>query len=440
MTKGVWESAFVAALFALHPLQVESVLWISERKGLLCGLFWVLTLFAYSVYVARGGRKLYFFVLLFFTLGLLSKTMIVTLPFVLILMDYWPLGRVLPEEGEGWGDTSNTGKIVPFSRLFGEKLPFLLLTLCAGAITYIAQVKAGYVSNYPLGARVSNAIVSWVAYIPKLIWPRSLAVFYPHPWLDRVVIPAWKLGGSIFLLAGITIIVIFWVKRRPYLAVGWFWYLGTLVPVIGLIQVGNQAMADRYAYIPSIGIFIMIAWGVPELAREWRFRRYILSSLAIPYLVLLMVMTTSQISHWRSSVSLFEHAVEVIPNNWRIQVNLGQALLDEGRIKEAISEFQMMLLVAPSHDEALAYKAFAINGLGMAYERQGQKDKAMEKFFEAIRIYPELVVANNNLGEILSRQGRHKEAIYYFQQAVKHRPTSAVAHQNLVKSLAAMNM
>ena len=440
MTRALWESAFVAALFAVHPLHAESVLWISERKGLLCGLFWVLTLMAYSVYVARGKRRWYFYLLMFFTLGLLSKTMIVTLPFVLMLLDYWPLGRVSTEAGRGWGVTMNPGEMVSFSRLFGEKLPLIFLMLCACVFTYVAQFKASYVSNYPLGARVSNAIVSWAAYIPKLIWPDALAVYYPHPWLDRVVIPAWKLGCSIFLLAGITTLVILWVRRRPYLAVGWFWYLGTLVPVIGLIQVGNQAMADRYAYIPSIGIFIMIAWSIADLLRGRRFRRYILSSLAIPYLILLMVMTSSQAAHWRSGVSLFEHAVEVIPNNWRIQVNLGQALLDEGRINEAISNFQMMLLIAPSHDEALPYKAFAINGLGMAYERQGKKDKARKQYLEAIHIYPEFAAANNNLGEILSRQGRHEEATYYFQQAVKNRPTSALAHRNLARSLAALGM
>src|SRR4030066_1099320 len=307
-TRDIRKSAFVAALFAVHPLHVESVVWVSERKDVLCGLFWVLTVFAYTIYVERGGRKRYLLVLLFFVFGLLSKPMIVPLPFVLMLLDYWPFGRVTPEIDIGRATKEGKGEIVPFRYLFGEKLPLVFLMLCLCALTYIAQFTGGFVSDYPLGARVSNAAVSWVAYLFKLFWPPSLAIFYPHPWLDHAVIPSWKLGGSIFILVAITLMVILWIRRRPYLAVGWFWYFGTLFPVIGLIQVGNQAMADRYTYIPSIGIFIMIAWGIPDLVRGWRFRRYILRSLAISYLLLLMVMTTYQITHWRSSVSLFEHA------------------------------------------------------------------------------------------------------------------------------------
>ena len=439
-TRAMWKSAFVAALFAVHPLHVESVAWVSERKGVLCGLFWVMTIYAYTVYVERGGRRWYIYVLMFFTIGILSKPMIVLLPFVLILLDYWPLGRVVPEVGEGWGKPEGSGRIAPFTRLFGEKMPLLFLMLCTCGITYISQFAGGVVRNYPPSIRVSNAIMSWVGYIAKLVWPTSLAVFYPHPWLDRVGIPAWKLGFSIFLLAGITLMVILWVRRRPYLAVGWFWYLGTLVPVIGLSQVGNQAMADRYTYIPSIGIFIMFAWGVPDLIRGWRFQRYILGSLSIACLSVLIVLTTFQISHWRSAVSLFTHAVEVIPNNWRIQVNLGLALLDEGRVDEGISQFQTMLLIAPTHDEALFYQALARNGLGMAYERKGEYDKAIAQYLETLRIVPQSAVANNNLGQTLRRQGRHKEAIYYFEQAVKHNPTYAMAHQNLAKSLASLGV
>jgi Tfp pilus assembly protein PilF len=439
-TRAMWKSAFVAALFAVHPLHVESVVWISERKDVLCGLFWVITIYAYTVYVERGGRGRYIFVLLFFTMGILSKPMIVTLPFVLMLLDYWPLGRVVPEAGGGASNPDGTGRKAPFFRLFGEKIPLLFLMLCACGITYISQFAGGHVRNYPLGIRLSNSIMSWVGYIGKLLWPTSLAVFYPHPWLDRVVIPAWKLGFSIFLLAGITLMVMLWVRRRPYLAVGWFWYLGTLVPVIGLNQVGNQAMADRYTYIPSIGIFIMFAWGVPDLIRGWRFQRYILGSLGIVCLSVLIVLTTFQISYWRSAVSLFTHAEEVIPNNWRIQVNLGLALLDEGRIDEAISQFQTMLLIAPTHDEAIFYQALARNGLGMAYERKGDYDKAIAQYLETLRIIPQFATANNNLGETLRKQGKNKEAIYYFEQAVKYNPKYAVAHQNLARSLASVGV
>ena len=439
-TRAMWKSAFVAALFAVHPLHVESVAWVSERKDLLCGLFWVITIYAYTVYVERGGRRWYICVLIFFTMGILSKPMIVTLPFVLMLLDYWPLGRVVPDAGEGCGNPEGTGRNAPFTRLFGEKIPLLFLMLCSCGITYISQFTGGVVHDYPPSMRVSNAIMAWVGYIAKLLWPASLAVFYPHPWLDRVVIPSWKLGFSIFLLAGITLMVILWVRRRPYLAVGWFWYLGTLVPVIGLSQVGNQAMADRYTYIPSIGILIMIAWGVPDLIRGLRFHRYILGSLGIACLSVLIVLTTFQIDHWRSAVSLFTRAVEVTQNNWRIQVNLGMALHDEGRVDEAISQFQTMLLIAPTHDEALFYKALARNGLGMAYERKGEYEKAIAQYLETLRIIPHFAVANNNLGETLIKQKKHTEAIHYFEQALKYNPEYAVAHQNLARSLASLGV
>lgn len=439
-TRAIWKSAFVAACFAVHPLHVESVVWISERKEVLCGFFWVLTIFAYTLYVDLGGIRRYLFVLMFFVLGLLSKPMIVTLPFVLMLLDYWPLNRVSPATGEGGEMKEGAENGASSRRLFWEKLPLLFLMLCISVATYIAQFRGGYVSDYPLRARISNATVSLVAYLSKLIWPASLAIYYPHPWLDRAVIPAWKLGGSLFLLAAITFLVILWVRRRPYLPVGWFWFFGTLIPVIGIIQVGNQAMADRYAYIPSIGVFIMIAWGVPDLIRGRGIRRYVFGSLGIAYLAVLMAMATSQISHWRSSVSLYEHAVEIVPNHWRINVNLGHSLLEEDRVDEAIAKFQTMLLVIPRHKEALAYRALAMNGLAMASERQKRYEEAMEQYLEALRIYPELVVANNNLGEILTKQGRHREAVFYFQQAAKHSPTSAVVHQNLARSLAALRM
>jgi hypothetical protein len=270
MTKTLWPSAFVAAVFAIHPLHVESVAWITERKDVLSTFFWMLTMGAYSYYVEHPGFRRYFFVLLFFILGLMTKPMLVTLPFVLLLLDYWPLRRfheIKPIDPEyKWS------LICP---LLWEKVPLFILVILSSIVTYIAQLKGGAIASIeaiPLGVRMGNAFISYIAYIGKMIWPSKLAVLYPHSGL---LLP-WQVLGSVFLLIAITLAVIWRAKRFSYLATGWLWYIGALVPVIGIVQVASQAMADRFTYIPLIGLFIMMAWGVPDLLKKWKYRKEIL--------------------------------------------------------------------------------------------------------------------------------------------------------------------
>lgn len=267
MTGALWQSAFVAALFALHPLHVESVAWVAERKDVLSTLFWMLTIWGYVRYVERPGIPRYLPALLFFSLGLMSKPMLITLPFVLLLLDYWPLGRF---QFRGSGGNHANQRLFSL-RLVWEKTPFFVLAAASSIVTYLVQKSGGAMGGMdllPLNTRIANVLVSYVGYITKMIWPFRLAVFYPHP----VPLPVWQVGGASLLLVAISFLVIKGIRHRPYLAVGWLWYIGTLVPVIGLVQVGEQAMADRYTYVTLIGIFMIIAWGVPDFLARWRYR------------------------------------------------------------------------------------------------------------------------------------------------------------------------
>ncbi len=334
MTKALWQSAFVAALFALHPLHVESVAWVAERKGVLSTFFWMLTMGTYVSYVARPGLTRYLALLLCFALGLMAKPMLVTLPFVLLLLDYWPLQRLeqkeLPQEVlKPLSRDKKKGKSTPppvkapvqpvgrwplIRPLLTEKIPLFVLAVLSSIVTYLAQYHGGAVGSLevlPLGARIANAFVSYTAYMVKTLWPTNLAVFYPHPgsW------PLWQVLGSVVLLLAITALVIRGAKKRPYAAVGWLWYVGTLVPVTGLVQVGSHAMADRYTYIPLVGLFIIVAWGVPELLKKWPYRKEALIALSALCLLCLFLVTWRQVGYWRNSIALYDHALEVIGRN-----------------------------------------------------------------------------------------------------------------------------
>jgi len=319
MTGSLWKSGFVAALFAIHPLHVESVAWVTERKDVLSTLFWILTIWVYAFYTKRPKFHRYLLVALTFSLGLMSKPIVMTLPFVLLLLDYWPLHRFR------WGDHQTALKLV------WEKTPLMALTGVCFVLTLLVQQKwetVGSLQTFPLGNRIGNALVSYVDYIGKMFWPMNLAVFYPHPGnlpLEQIIVSA-------LLLLAITILVIRWSPRAPYLVVGWLLFLGTLVPVIGLVQVGQQAMADRYTYIPLIGLFIIIAWGIPDLIAKWHYQKLFLSLGAGLILSALMVITWLQVQHWRNSISLFEHAIEVTGTNYVAYHNLGLAFQTEGYI------------------------------------------------------------------------------------------------------------
>jgi len=400
MTGALWKSGFVAAMFALHPLNVESVAWIAERKNVLSTLFWLLTMWAYIHYAAKPTIKRYGLVFLFFTLGLMSKAMLVTLPFVLLLLDYWPLRRLKFEQERGGNETSekNTARRSEVFRLVLEKIPLFLLTTGLSIVTFIATKSLGAIAeNVTFSTRLTNATVSNLEYLEKMIWPEKLAIFYAHPGNTLAV---WKGILCGMALVGITIISIRLIKKAPYFSVGWFWYLGTLVPVIGMVQVGVQAMADRYAYVALIGIFIIVAWGVPELISKWRYKEKVLSAVAGIIIFTLLITTWRQVSHWKNSITIFKHAIRVTdkkyPNTARIHNNLGIALFAEQKNEEAISHLKMAIKLNPDFAEAY-------NNLGTVLFNAKMTEEAINSFKEAIRIRPGFTAAQKNLETALLR-------------------------------------
>jgi tetratricopeptide (TPR) repeat protein len=307
--------------------------------------------------------------------------------------------------------------------LIWEKVPFFILSAVSSILTIIAQQKVGTVAPlelYQVDIRVANALISYVRYIGKMIWPQNLAVFYPHP----VTLPAWEVIGAGLLLAGISILVIWAARKHPYHLVGWLWYLGTLIPVIGLVQVGAQAMADRYTYLPLIGLFIMIAWGVPDQLAGWRYGRVILSISAAITLIMMMVVTRSQIKHWQNNMTLFEHSLAVTSDNYFVHNSLGIVLSRQGRIEEAIVHYHEALRITPYHANAHC-------NLGVALAKQGKIEEAMAHYAEALRIQPDYVEAHNNLGAALAGEGKIAEAMAHYAEALRRDPHHAVAHYNL---------
>jgi Flp pilus assembly protein TadD len=461
MTRALWPSAFVAALFALHPLHVESVAWVSERKDVLSTFFWMLTMGAYVFYVEKPDTKKYLLTLLFFALGLMAKPMLVTLPFVLLLLDYWPLGRLqIPtpsgRDSSGTLDANNPGAkkkkskksvardnaeikktLKPLGQwpsllvLIKEKIPFFALSAASAIVTLYAQKKGGAVGSLdvlPFNARMANAIVSYADYIEKMIWPRNLAVFYPHPGIP----PGWLVLGSALTLLIITVLVLRSAKRFPYLVTGWLWYLGTLVPVIGLVQVGLQAMADRYTYVPLIGLFVIIAWGVPELTRKWRHQKILLAVSTGVILLILMFNTWSQARYWQNSPSLFEHAIRVTADNYVAHNNLGVALARIGEKEKAAFHYSEAIRMKPNFENAHF-------NLGNYLASQGMTSEAIVQYSEAIRIKPNYSKARNNLGAMLASQGKFQEAIVQYEKALQTEPANASFYYNLGMALASMN-
>lgn len=426
MTGTLWRSSFVAALFALHPIHVESVAWISERKDVLSTFFWMLTLWAYVRYVELPCLIRYLFVLIFFVLGLMAKPMLVTLPLVLLLMDYWPLNRLQLTSFK------KNGKLPPPKqasfRLIAEKIPFLVFVALLSIVTFLAQDKAVQsLDNFPLMARISNALVSYVTYIRMMFWPEGLAVFYPYP----PTIPLWKALGAGLTLICLTGIFIKGARTLPYLAVGWLWYLGTLIPVIGLIQVGNQAMADRYTYIPLIGPFIMITWGIADVLEKWRFRQIFFAISISLVLSALTVRTWLQVKHWKNGITIFEHALNVTANNYLAHNNLGNALVKQGRYEEAITHYSMVLRIKPRHPAAHY-------NLGVFMGRKGNAKEAIGHYYESLRTNPTNADAHTNLGNILLRQGSAEIAITHYSKALKLEPNNPLFLYNMGVALASL--
>jgi tetratricopeptide (TPR) repeat protein len=427
MTGTLWRSGFVAALFALHPLHVESVAWVAERKDLLSAFFWFLTMWAYARYAERPGLNRYLPVLLFFSLGLLAKPMVVTLPFALLLLDFWPLGRM--QFYQAGNDSRPLESKVPVFRLVWEKIPLFALAAISIVVTFAAQQKGGALKSleaFPLTTRIANALISYVSYIGKMIWPHNLAVYYPYSGS----VPVWQAAGAGLALLCLTVLFLWTARKRPYLAVGWLWYLGTLVPVIGLVQVGSQAMADRYTYLPLVGLFIALAWGVPSLLAGWHHRQSILAVSATVLLVSFTACTWLQLRHWQNSITLFQHTLQVTTNNYFAHNNLGVALAHDGRLNEAIKHYSEALRIKP--------EAFEVhNNLANVLAAQGSVDEAIEHYFEALQLEPDYDKAHNNLGNALASKGKVEEAINHYSRAIEINPDYAGAHYDLGNALAA---
>jgi protein O-mannosyl-transferase len=447
-TGRVGSSWFVAALFALHPINVESVAWVAERKNVLSTFFFVAALVAYCWYARKSDWRRYLVFTGLFVFGLMSKPMVITLPFVLLLLDYWPLGRI-----QGFPAGVPSVPQAPLSRLLVEKLPLLVFSAASAAITMQVQQAGGATrstAQFSLGIRLENAVVAYAMYLWKMVWPSHLAPLYPHPGDS---LPAWQVAISALVLLAVTVVVLRF-GSRPYLLTGWLWFLGTLVPVIGLVQVGDQAMADRYAYVPLIGIFVMLAWGAADLADS---RQIGLSARMIPgacVLLALAFVTHRQLGYWSNNYELWTHALAVTDRNFIAQNNLGGALLLLGKPDEAYAHFQAAAEINPNDPmsrsnlgaylqehgklaEAMAQYdrtisltsdpgllAATYSNRGTAYRQLGEDEKARESYDQALRLNPNQSNAYLGLGELLEKQNQLDDAIRNYSRSVELRPTT----------------
>jgi len=439
MAGALWPSAFVAAVFAIHPLRVESVAWVTERKDVLSGFFFMLTLWAYVSHVRRQGTehqnafaflrsRFYWLALLCFVLGLLSKGTLVTLPFVLLLLDYWPLGRFAIDDLRFTNSRSLPSLVTRHSSLLWEKIPFLLLAAATCVATVLSQTEAILIAHgLTFPERIGNALVAYAAYLGQLVYPAGLAVLYPHPahgW------PVWPVGLSVLVLLGISAGVVAGCRKQPYLLVGWLWYLGMLVPVIGLVQVGEQAWADRYTYLPQIGLYIAVAWGMVELCGAWRWRRVMLGTAAAAIVAGLMAAAYVQTGYWKDSITLWTRTLACTSGNYSAHYDLGNALAEQGKLAEAIQHYERALQLNPDYIAAQ-------NNLGLALARQGKLVEAIQHYQRALHAKPDYAAAHYNLGNALAAQGKPVEAIQHYERAIQLNPDYLEAHNNLGLALAA---
>jgi tetratricopeptide (TPR) repeat protein len=424
VTGAVWRSVLVAALFALHPLHVESVAWVAERKDVLSGLFWFLTLLLYCRYAATRSAALYAVTLVCFVLGLMAKPMLVTLPLVMLLLDYWPLGRCRS------GKQGEPGFFNTVTPLIKEKIPFFVCSLLSASITIYAQQKGGALADIataPLLLRIENALVAYVTYIAKTLWPQDLAPLYLFP----AAIPLWQAAGALVILLLTSVATIRLRQRAPWLAVGWFWFIITLVPVIGLVKVGSQSMADRYSYIPLTGLFIMAAWGVPELLKRMAYRKAICGLLAGAAICISTTLTWQQLGYWQDNISLYRHTLQATTGSDIIHTNLGLALAIKGDTEGAMQEYRNALRINPGFPGAH-------NGLGAAFQAQGFWDAAISEYREALRLspaYSDAFATHNNLALVLSAKGDLAGAIREYQEALRINSDNADVHFNLALAL-----
>lgn len=417
MTGSFWRSWFVAALFALHPLHVESVAWVSERKDVLSTLFWFLTLWAYSLYAERGRAGEYILACIALLLGLLSKPMLVTVPFALLLLDFWPLGRYEPKArvGRSWG--------LQAIWLTVEKLPMFVLAAVMSIITIVAQHGSKAMTSVeamPLGMRVSNAAYSYANYLLNAIWPLNLAAYYPHPLGTLSALQV--VGAAVFLIL-VTLCAILFAWKYPYLPVGWFWYLGTLVPVIGIIQVGTQGWADRYTYVPMIGVFIAVVWGLADLVLTKPLARGLTATLGVLALAFFSLLTYRQVGFWRDSETLFSRALAVTTNNDICNWGLSRALIKRGAYDEGIAHLQEAIRIRPNDHRFIA-------DLGKAYLDLGNLEGAEACFQRVLELNPGNLPAMNNLASALLRQKKLEEAGPLLQKCIEQQPDKPDAYSN----------
>jgi tetratricopeptide (TPR) repeat protein len=421
-SKSLWASFFVAALFALHPLHVESVAWVTERKDTLSTLFWLLTMLAYLRYVEIPTTKRYVIICVVYALGLMSKSMLVTLPLVFLLMDYWPLKRLLPDLGEP-GRAENAGTGTSIGRLIWEKAPLFILSAASCVVTFIAQKTGGALmrlSMVPIEYRIGNALVSYCDYIVKTFRPVGLAVFYPHPVKE---IPGLKIAVSLAVLLAITIVVIL-LRRRRYLLVGWLWYLGTLVPVIGVVQVGGQAMADRYTYVPLIGIFIMLAWLAGDIVAQRRFRQLLAGVAGSAIIGVLGVMTFVQVSYWHDTMSLFKHTAAVTKDNYVAHSIMGVRYAEKGEIEAAMRAFDIILKMTPKDADTLYNVAKSL-------DVQGKTEKALEFYNRVLALVPDDADTHGALALIEARNGNLDRAVELYKEGLNKKPDDGGLHGGL---------
>lgn len=416
------KSIFVAGLFSLHPLQVESVAWVAERRNVLFALFWFLTLLCYSIYVKNGKIKFYIFSILFFLFGIMSKPMIITLPVVMLLIDFWPLNRYSILKNDG-GIERFIFSFTIAKRLLLEKIPFIILSTISILITLniptIAELIPG-AQDLSFELRAANAITSYVKYIARMFWPTDLAVYYPMP----NSIPLWQVIFSLLILISISVAVIWHGVRKPYLVVGWFWFLITLVPVIGIIQFGTHAMADRYMYVSGVGLFLVVAWGVPDITKTISHQKHVVLALALVVLLICTYLTNNQLAYWKDSISLYRHTLRVTNNNILIHNNLGVALGEKGFLDEAMLEFAKSIAIFPDY-----YRAH--NNYGLALAGTGRLEEAILEYRRAIEINPNFSDAHNNLGLALASMGRLDESIAEYAKALAISPDHLSAYNNL---------
>jgi tetratricopeptide (TPR) repeat protein len=433
MTGFLWRSAFVAAVFAIHPLRVESVAWVAERKDVLSAFFFMLTLGAYVHYVHRwskvGGRESsaqavpaldprlwtldYYPVLLFFALGLLSKNMLVTMPFVLLLLDYWPLNRL----------SGFSPRVL--LRLVAEKIPLFVLTVGSSVATVLVPEKLTAADKLPFGLQMENIVVSYVTYLWQMIYPSGLACVYPNP---VNYLPFWQVAGALGLLLAISGVAWAFRQTHPWLVVGWLWYLGMMIPVIGIVQMSSCAHADRYTYLPQIGLYLLLTWAAADLCAGWRHRRVVLGGLATVILVSLIFCAHAQVSYWRNGELLWTHTLACTSDNYTAHNNLGDALFQKGSVDEAIAHFQTALQIKSNY-------ADAHNNLGNALLQKGSVDEAIAHFQTALHSKPGNAETHYNLGNALFQKGSVDEAIAHFQTALQIKPDDAEAHNNLGTAL-----